>query len=471
VTSAPSIFAFRPHALLLAIAACCLAAQPARADVSLEIETGSARPIDLFADGMVLQRDTFVPVWGRATAGENVSVSIAGQTKAATTSAEGLWRVELDPMIAGGPYQMTIEGNNTIVLSDILIGDVWLCAGQSNMAIRRAHPNDLEAFAQIRTLGRRGQWYDRPSGMAFAFGRELHTEIGVPIGLLNRAAGGTPIRTWLAPSAASDADADVQAIVGSWDSFGEMYAQQIRPFAGFAIRGVVYWQGEQDLKLSRQEIGSVEHYYHLLPALIRSWRAEWQGGDIPFVFVQLPTGGGLQFDQVVSPLPASPPEPDIAALMRRATFNGLAEPATALVVSVDVLGGVHPKDRPLFGQRMADAALGSAYAQSFAYSGPIYSSMTIEDGNRVRLSFKENTAQGLQALGGPLQGFAISEDGETFVWAEAQIEENEVVVWNDAVAAPVAVRYGWSRYPTWANLFNAADLGAAPFSTTEAPAP
>ena len=449
----------------------CLATRPAAATVSLEVDPAGGNPVVLFASGMVLQREAVVPVWGRAAPGEQVSVTIAGQTKSATTAADGLWRVLLDPLAAGGPHPMTIAGTNTIVLSDVLVGDVWVCAGQSNMAIRRARASDLAAYPDIRTLGRSGEWYDRPSGVAFAFAQEIQAALGVPVGLINRAAGGTPIRTWLAPAAADDADPDVQSIVGSWDALGEQYDIQIRPFAGYAIRGVVYWQGEQDLKLSRQEIGSVEHYYHLLPALIRSWRSEWQSGDIPFVVVQLPTGGGLQVDEIPDPLPDSPPPPDIAALMRRATFNGLSEPATALAVSIDIAGGVHPRDRRLYAHRIANAALGTTYGRSFAYSGPLYSSMGVENGNRVRLHFKAGTADGLQAVGGPLQGFAISTDGETFVWAQAEIDGSDVVVWNDAVTAPAVVRYGWSRTPTWANLFNGDNLGAAPFSTAEAPAP
>ncbi|MFN2424923.1 MAG: sialate O-acetylesterase [Candidatus Binatia bacterium] len=441
------------------------------AEINLEIEAVTGRPIALFADGMVLQRDAVVPVWGRASAGEPVTVTFDGQTRSTTTGSDGLWQVELDPLVAGGPHQMTIEGTNTIVISDVLVGDVWICAGQSNMAIRRAGRTTLQEYPDIRTLGRRGQWHDRPSGIALAFAREIQAEIGVPIGIINRAAGGTPIRTWLAPAAADDADPEVQSIVGAWSSFGDQYTRHIRPFAGYAIRGVVFWQGEQDLKLSRQEIGSVEHYYHLLPALIRSWRSEWQSGDLPFVFVQLPTGGGLQIDQTASPLPPSPPEPDIATLMRRATFNGLAEPATALTVSIDIEGGVHPKNREMYAHRIANAALGTAYGQVFAYSGPVYSSASLESAGRVRLAFKPGTADGLKAVGGPLQGFAISDDGETFVWAEAGIEGSEVVVWNDAIAAPTVVRYGWSRLPTWANLFNGDNLGAAPFSTTESPAP
>jgi sialate O-acetylesterase len=204
---------------------------------------------------------------------------------------------------------------------------------------------------------------------------------------------------------------------------------------------------------------------------VRSWRVAWDRSDLPFVLMQLPTGGGLQIDETVEALPASPPDPDIAALMRRATFNGLSEPGTTLTVSIDVRGGTHPRDRALFGERMANNARAGVYGEGLVYSGPIYSSMTIESGNRVRLAFKPDTAIGLQAVGGPLQGFSISGDGETFVWANAEIEGDEVVVWNDAVAAPTVVRYAWARRPEWANLFNAAGLGAAPFSTETTVAP
>ena len=463
---------WRRRAAAIAAAASFLLAQRAFGEVSLELDASVGEPPALFSDGMVLQRNATVPIWGKAAPGEHVSVTIGAQTKSTTTPADGHWRVVLDPIAAGGPYQVVISGSNTILLSDVLVGDVWVCAGQSNMVIRRARRSDLELYPTIRTIGIGGRWSDRPSAVAFAFAQEIQAAFGVPIGIINRAAGGTAIRGWLPPSVVADPDPDVQAIVGNWETFGEYYAKQIAPFAGYAIHGFVWWQGEQDLKLSRQEAGTVDRYYYLLPALIRSWRAEWQRGNLPFVFVQLPTGGGLQLGENVTPLPATPPEPTIAVLMRRATFNGLSEPSTALTVSIDIEGGTHPRDRALYGHRIANAARGTAYGQVFAYSGPIYSSMTIESGNRIRLRFKPNTAAGLHAEGGPLQGFAISADGENFVWAQAQIQNNnEVVVWNDAIASPSVVRYGWDREPTWANLFNGAGLGTAPFSTEEVPAP
>ena len=459
------------RALVAAGMVALFARTPAFADVSLELDATKGQPPSLFSDGMVLQRETSVPIWGKAGSGESVSVSIHGQTKTAVTADNGTWRVELDPLEAGGPYQMTISGNNTITIDDVLIGDVWICAGQSNLVIRRTPQNDLDQYPNIHTMGRSGTWTERPSAMAFAFGRELHLDVEVPIGLVNRAAGGTAIKNWLSPSAISDPDPDVQSIVAVWDDWGDEYQRQIQPLAGYAIRGVLYWQGEQDLKVARQKPGTIEHYHELLPALIRSWRADWQSGNIPFVVVQLPTGGGLQSGQTPTPLPELPPEPGIAVNMRQATFNGISEPATALAVSVDIEGSVHPKDHDLYGYRLAAAALGTAYGYSFEYSGPIYSSMTIEDGNRVRLKFRTNTADGLHALGGPLAGFSISGNGTDFVWAQAEIQGDEVVVWNDAVASPSVVHYAWDHRPTWANLFNVADLGAAPFSSTETPAP
>jgi sialate O-acetylesterase len=448
-----------------------LAAGDCAAVVSFEPESTAGKPVVLFASGMVLQRDLPVPVWGRADAGESVTVSFDGQTKNAITAGDGTWRVVLDPLAAGGPHTMTIEGTNTIELTDVLVGEVWVCAGQSNMVVRRARAIEMEQFPQIRALAQSGRWNDRPSGMAWAFAKEIHASQGVPVGIVNRAAGGTPIRVWLPPEVQDDPDPEVQAVVGDWDTFGEQFATQVGAIVGAAIRGVVYWQGEQDLKLSRQDLGSALRYFDLLPALVRSWRIAWDRSDLPFVLMQLPTGGGLQIDETVEALPASPPDPDIAALMRRATFNGLSEPGTTLTVSIDVRGGTHPRDRALFGERMANNARAGVYGEGLVYSGPIYSSMTIESGNRVRLAFKPDTAIGLQAVGGPLQGFSISGDGETFVWANAEIEGDEVVVWNDAVAAPTVVRYAWARRPEWANLFNAAGLGAAPFSTETTVAP
>jgi sialate O-acetylesterase len=455
----------------LATFALLLTARSAIAAVSLEPITGGVNPAVLFGSGMVLQREMPVPVWGRADPGENVTVTFDGQTKNAVTAGDGTWQVVLDPLGAGGPHTMTIEGTNTITLTDVLVGEVWVCAGQSNMVVRRTRPTDMAEFPQIRALAHSGRWNDRPSGMAWAFAKEIHAAQGVPVGIINRAAGGTPIRAWLPPEIQDDPDPDVQAVVGDWELFGDQFGYQLGPVVGAAVRGIVYWQGEQDLKLSRQDVGSVLRYFDLLPALVRSWRDAWDRSDLPFVLVQLPTGGGMKIDETVEELPEAPSDPDIAALMRRATFNGVSEPGTTLTVSVDVRGGTHPRDRALYGQRMANNARAGVYGESFPYSGPIYSSMAIESGNRVRLSFRPDTAEGLQAVGGPLQGFAISEDGETFVWANAEIEGNQVVVWNDLIAAPTVVRYAWARRPEWANLFNGSGMGAAPFSTETIVAP
>jgi sialate O-acetylesterase len=461
----------RTRSITLSMVGLLLTASSASAAVSLEPVAVTGNPAVLFGSGMVLQRDMPVPVWGRADPGENVAVTFDGQTKNATTAGDGTWRVVLDPLAAGGPHTMTIEGTNTITLTDVLVGEVWVCAGQSNMVVRRTRTRDMAEYPQIRALAHSGRWNDRPSGMAWAFAKEIHAAQGVPVGIINRAAGGTPIRAWLPAEIQDDPDPDVQAVVGDWALFGDQFDYQLGPVAGAAVRGIVYWQGEQDLKLSRQDLNSVLRYFDLLPALVRSWRDAWDRSDLPFVLMQLPTGGGMKIDDAVEELPEAPPNPDIAALMRRATFNGLSEPGTTLTVSVDVRGGTHPRDRALYGQRMANNARAGVYGETFPYSGPVYSSMAIESGNRVRLSFRDGTAEGLQAVGGPLQGFAISEDGETFAWANAEIDGNQVVVWNDLVAAPTVVRYAWARYPEWANLFNGAGLGAAPFSTETIVAP
>jgi sialate O-acetylesterase len=457
----------------------------------------------VFSDGMVLQRQMNDPVWGRALPGEQVTVSMTAgsgsfckftpaniqpQTKVTTADGSGNWRVDLDPMDAGGPYVLTVRGTNTLTVNCVVAGEVWLATGQSNMLISfpsrlqrkpytrdqccaDANPNTCTdpltppCLGDVRTFKKRG-WTSVPAGTAFWFAAELSHRLGITVGLLNEAVGGSSISRWLAPGVANDPDPNVQTILRGLKSYGANYNALVAPLEQYAIRGNIWWQGESDAVRGNS-------YTYLLPALIRSWRAAWGQGDFPFYFVQLPTGGGARFDVgVVAAKPQSPPPAtDRLPLLANAYFRALSLPNTGMVISVDLMRALHPPNKHEYGLRFADLALANVYGQNFVYSGPVLD-WALREGSTLRLHFKNNTALGLYALGFPgstsVQGFTIAGNDQQFVWAAAQIQGSEIILSDptNSVTLPVYVRYAWANTPVWANLFNDANRGAAVFEAT-----
>ncbi len=452
--------------LAVALAVCAWAA-PASALVAVR-STDSGREFDLFGEHMVLQRDMNTPIWGTADPGEPVSVSIASQTHMTTADPQGKWRIELDPVPAGGPHVLTITGpSNTVVLDDILFGDVFLMAGQSNLMIKRQRDRQLAEYPDVRVFKR--TWRDRPGGMPWTTGVQLHIDLGVPIGILQRCMRGSSglIRTWMGPDAVNSTDPVVQEIVQSSD-WGQSFEAVIRNVAGFGMKGLIWWQGESD---TRSQANPGADYGQMLREVIRTYRVEWNQGDFPFFFLQEPLGGGYQPEMsTVEPLPQPPMVANLHGLMRNAYVESLSVPNTWMVTSGDLVSGLHPRDREGYKNRIVNTVLAKVYNHPITYAGPTYSSSSIEDGNKVRIKFRSGTATGLHARGGDLQGFEIFGQGQG-AWANAVIEGDEVVVWADNVLNPTVVRYGYRIDYRFANLFNDAGMAAPTFQTTAQPHP
>ncbi len=489
----------------------------------------------LFSHNMVLQREMAVPIWGTAVPGERVTVTLDGKNASAVAGADGRWRVELPPMPAGGPHDLTIESaENTIVIRNILIGDVWLCGGQSNMmfALSRATDGDTlaaEPYPDIRMVRVdapvRGQptrdytggswmhWEEAAAGfsaVAATFARDIHRQTGVPIGLVLCGAGGTPAESWTPyeSMATNPAVSDMTTIVdaaiarhiellenypenyAAWleesikaDREGRqvtrpphlpadirfnpyrpagMYNGGIAPLAGLAIKGVIWYQGESNGSFAYQ-------YRELFPALIAGWRAAWKRPDLPFLFIQLPTY-----------LPRQNPNQSCswAELREAQLMTWQRVPHTGMAITMD-LGAdrddpkqemLHPPNKIPMGQRLALVARALVYGEKIVYSGPIYDTMTVEDG-RVRLTFT-HTGSGLVVKGDgpPLHAFVIAGEDRQFVEAQARLEGDVVTVWSPEVAAPVAVRYNWAWDPQpMGNLYNREGLPASPFRTDDWP--
>jgi len=499
---------------LLTTALLFLTAQHASAELTL------ASP---FTDHMVLQREMKVPVWGEADPGATVRVEFAGQTKTATAGADGKWKVILDPMPASAtPSVLTVLDQVSgfkFQVSDVLIGEVWLGSGQSNMDATMskkvkwfAGVNNEEAEIAaadyplicmftgeaIRTNQPQsripGEWkvctpQNAPafSAVGYFFARQLQKDIQVPVGIITLAYGASSAHAWISRETLV-ADPKLKPIVAQFDKEVSAFranppdavgaapsedvsakarkaekavpdpvtVQQnptvlfngmIAPVIPYAIRGVIWYQGET-MPLNA---GETKLYPHIQAVLIREWRALWGQGDFPFYIVQ-----------IAAHEKQSPEK-------REAQATVLAIPNTAMAVAIDIGDpkNVHPPNKQDVGDRLARIALAKLYGKKIEYSGPMYSSMKIE-GPAVRISFS-HTAEGLVAKGGPLKPFVIAGADGKFVSAEATIDGDSVLVSSAEVPAPVAVRYAWANYPEGCNLYNTAGLPCAPFRTDAQP--
>jgi sialate O-acetylesterase len=477
---------------------------------------------------MVLQRDATVPIWGTAAPGEKVSVKFRAQEKSATADGSGKWLVKLDPLAVGDPDTLTISGRNTLTLADVLVGDVWVGSGQSNMdmPVSSYTKNDpvleqaaANSYPQIRLI--RAGWTGwqeatpennaKMSALLFAFGVPLGKELKAPVGLLAGAVGGTPSGYWLSEEAYrsdeackqvvakfaadysfEDAEAKAKEALARWEKemavakkdgkrpprkpasalrpgecnakVGHLYEARIRPFQPFAIRGVLWDQGE-----SGTAICGVDQYT-LMGALIRGWRKEWGQGDFPFLYVQKPSGIGCALDPAD---PLTKHSLKFTGLPKQVPSDGqyvethiriMNYPNTAMVTSMDLGPGVHPVSKSSYGVRAARVALGLVYGQKGEIYGPVYQSHTVE-GNKVRVTYS-HVGQGLVAGNGArLQGFALAGEDKKYFWADSLIEGNAVVLACKDMARPVAVRYAWAQTCPWANLFNKDGLPTIPFRT------
>jgi len=437
----------------------------------------------LLGDGMVLQRGRPLPVWGRAAPGEKVVVRIAGRSASGVADEAGRWEVVLPALKVGGPYRLTVKGSRSTPVrrENVLVGEVWICSGQSNMAWPVSRARD--AKEEIAASGDRGlrlltvprKAADAPvesfsaawrecgpktvrgfSAVAYFFGRELRRRLKVPVGLVNTSYGGTPVEAWTSREALEAAAPDAlpgYAARKPPHRASCLYHGMIAPLVPYGIRGAIWYQGESNA-------GRAFRYRTLFPAMIADWRARWGQGDFPFYFVQLAN------------FRARKPEPGESAWaeLREAQLLTLKSvPNTGMAVAIDVGGAkdIHPKSKQEVGRRLALWALARDYGKKVVPSGPIYRGHEVEDG-RVVIGF-DHVGGGFAARPeGKLLGFAIAGADRKFVWAEAEIEGDRVVVRHPDIPEPAAVRYGWADNPA-ANLANREGLPASPFRTDDWP--
>ena len=436
--------------------------------IMLAVSAGATvTPWGLFTDNAVLQQGISVPVWGLASDGEKVTVKFQGQV-VSTTAHNGHWMLRLKPLKAGGPFTMTISGENTIELKNILVGEVWVCSGQSNMAWQVKNTENAQAaidsskdpMIRLYTMPH-GAKFTNPtavwqecnpdttptfSAVGYFFGKHLRQALKVPVGLINSSVGGTPADAWTSRTALM-ANPELKDIVEKpWTRASYLYNGMIAPLQPYAIEGTIWYQGESNA-------GRAYQYRTLFPAMIECWRDEWGQGDFPFLFVQL------------APFGTNAAEPAWAELREAQLLTAQHDPKTAMAVIMDIgeEKNIHPVKKDPVGARLALAARAIGYGQKLVYSGPVYRSMKIE-GDKAILSFN-SVGNGL-AADGDLKGFTIAGEDQKFVLAMAQIQDDKVIVSSPEVAKPMAVRYGWANCPE-VNLFNQNGLPATPFRTDD----
>ncbi|MEM8782118.1 MAG: sialate O-acetylesterase [Planctomycetota bacterium] len=477
----------------------------------------------VLGDHMVLQRDKPLPVWGWAEPRAEVRVRFKGQEVSGVADAQGRWSVTLEPVAAGGPYAMDVEaGDERVAFEDVLVGEVWLCSGQSNMDMRLMKVGDADAEVAAATHDRLRLFRveravaDEPafdvdaawavcrprdarafSAVAYFLGEELQRELGVPVGVIHSAYGGTPVEAWT-PRRALAANPQTQPVLARQERRERAYAEalaayelalqvnadlaegeapmavpaeptsptvryrpaglyhaMIRPLAPYALRGFAWYQGESNVWRAAQ-------YEHILTELIAAWREDWGDPALPFGVVQLPS---YAVPPRVPAAAASWPELRESQLRvaQRVSHVGL-------IVTTDVGDptDIHPAAKRPVGQRLARWALHAAYGRNLVPTGPLLVGHRVE-GDRVILTF-DHVGSGLTSRDGDeLNGFCVAGPDQKFRWATSVevLDERTLAVSEAKVPDPRAVRYGWDDYLPWANLANSEGLPASPFRTDD----
>ena len=477
------------------------------------------KPAKIFTDNMVLQHDMKVPVWGTPAPGEAVTVEFAGQKKETKADKDGNWMLRLDPLkISKEGRVLKISG---IELKNVLVGEVWLGAGQSNMSYKTGVFMEKDTvLAEMVTSGpypnlrlyHDGAWKVADeattksfSAIHFAFGLNLHKEFKVPVGLMVGAVSGTPSGRWITKEMFS-ADAALLKMLkeeGGYDGIDDMYTKwragmekaqadakaagrprprfrqadrigvcynkEIGRFVPYGIRGVLWDQGE-----AGTAIPGVDQYT-TMNALISGWRNVWGQGDFYFLHVQKPSGGGCAWD------PENPvnkwarpfgrlPETHItnpSDMQLQLNHIKMATIKNApIVTTVDLCPKLHPPIKSAYGKRACRVALGAVYGHDVAICGPVYKSHKVE-GSTIRVSFN-HTDKGLAYKHGDrLQGFEICGSDGKWEWADAKLDGDTVVLSNEKVVKPINVQYAFNKSCNFANLFNQAGLPALMFTTVE----
>ncbi|GAB4030575.1 sialate O-acetylesterase [Spirosoma jeollabukense] len=447
----------------------------------------------IFGHNMVLQQGKPLTFWGKASAGETVTIQFSGQSQTTSADALGKWSVTLKPLKASAtPSELVISGTNTIRLQNILVGEVWLCSGQSNMEYTMRKNSKVKASVatqlvdghnpvdelnyannpQIRIFLVNRKELSKPDSLhrgwnvaqdsalrsfsapAYFFANQLYRNLNVPIGVISSAIPGSRIEPWISEAAfREDSYYGNQKIDGEP---GKFYEPMIRPLAPFAMKGFLWYQGESNCFLKETTT-----YSHKLKTLITSWRTAWNDQKLPFYYVSLAPFKYSESKGKVALTRETLPE------FREAQEQVLSLPQTGMIVTTDLaddLSDIHPPFKWEVGRRLALLALTNAYDKNDVVAeGPIFEKMNVK-GRAIQLSFSQIGSGLVSKNGQPLTGFTIAGKAGIFSPAEAHIDGKHILVSADNVPNPTAVRFAWDE-AAQPNLFNKEGLPARPFRT------
>lgn len=440
----------------------------------------------IFGNGMVLQRNTEVAFWGTADKNSSIEITTSWNNKSYTSTADanGKWKTKVATPEAGGPFTVVLSDGETLTLNDILIGEVWVCSGQSNMempvkgninqpilgsnkTIATSKNVNIRLFEVIREKtvipqeDFEGEWTPCTpehvaefSATAYYFGRMIQEALDIPVGLIASSWGGTNITSWTSEEKINDFDwlelpaKDIKD--PSPNTPTVLFNGMINPMVGYGMRGVIWYQGEHN----RNEPAN---YVHYMKGIVENWRELWDIGEFPFFYCQIAPfgygGNGLN-----------------TGFIREAQYKASTiTPNTGMACLMDVGEEkcIHPANKEAAGERLAYWALAKTYGMSgFAYSGPVYKNMKI-DGNTIKLNF-DYAANGLTTFGKPLTNFTVAGEDKKFYPANVSLTRAGLFVSSPQVANPVAVRYAWKDY-VLGELYNIEGLPASSFRTDDWP--
>ncbi|CCY37273.1 putative sialic acid-specific acetylesterase [Tannerella sp. CAG:118] len=452
----------------------------------------------VLADGMVLQQQAKVKLWGKASFDTGIKVKTSWDNKTYMTKSgrDGSWEIQISTPVAGGPYEIMIDDGECLVLRNILIGEVWLCSGQSNMEVPmrgfpyqpvlnsnkiitksnpstpiRIYTSDMDEngnwtwqYSKKPQNDCIGRWMDNSSenvaytsAVAYLYARYLQEALKVPVGIIVSTLGGTQIEAWMSREALADFPEialshldDNKKIERPHNTPCVLYNAKLAPLTNFVVRGFLWYQGESNR-------GNVEKYARLFPAFVKDLRDKWGLGALPFYYVQIAPYRYDNADDVQT------------ALMREVQLNSMSNiPNSGMVTTMDVgdIDCIHPANKEVVAERLAYWALAKTYGKKgIVYSAPVYKSMEIKDG-KIYITFDDLGYGGLIPVNAPLKSFEIAGTDKVFHPAKAVFDTKTkaVIVWSDEVEKPVAARYAFKNYAE-ASLFSTSGIPVSSFRT------
>ncbi|MBK8882965.1 MAG: sialate O-acetylesterase [Bacteroidales bacterium] len=434
----------------------------------------------VIGDNMVLQQNSEVAIWGWGDPGSEIKVTGSWSKDTVKSKVSNLaeWKLKIKTPAAGGPFTLSIKGNEEVVLKNVMIGEVWICSGQSNMEwsadskivngeeeVKNANHPNIRLF-HVRKMGSEtpqnnvfAKWETCTpetmrsfSAVGYFFGRNLQQTLNIPVGIIEVAWGGTPAEVWVRPDLV-DSDPLLKACAGKLNTYdwwpskpGVVYNAMIAPLLPYRIAGAIWYQGESNAD-------NYESYRKLFRTLIENWRTDF-GNEFPFYYVQI--------------APFTYGKDSGAKMIREMQMQTMDVPKTGMVVVSDLVDNVqdiHPRNKQDVGKRLANWALSETYGvKNLIYKNPLYKSMNPEK-SKVRISF-DNVSSGLKATGEEITCFEIAGADQVFKPAKVKIDGNTILVWSKEIKTPVAVRFSWSNDGI-GNLFSNEGLPVAPFRTDD----